>query len=492
MKTKRISIIVLMFLITPLVFAQSRNNIRRVGNNPRLPQINLRPISVRAVHNLRNARQAVKVRGFYYDGTVPMLLDNFNLVKRNTLLPKNSFVRLAAPLSGVKNGEKVEVITQVKFSRMRGNLRVPSLKKPAPRNVTRVTQISRADLWRKIPDFVLVGLGNCIIRKANKHAILISGGYDATNNHARYWNDLAKTYEVLVTKKCYREENIHVLYADGTPRVANSMPVDGGATKAEIKDLFNDLKASLTSNDEVLIMTNNHGGGFHLQNKSIEGGVVDTNGDEQDNYSESSLNMDLNGDGDKNDIVSFDEVLYLWQSKITDDDFAKEIDKLSHIKSISIVMEQCFSGGFIDDLMKPYSLRLPPVPRAGPRIELGPIGTRRIGAVNSRQLIGNYSKRVLMSAASEEEFSYGGTTYNIFTYWWISALNGSKIDNTSQSLVVDANSDNKISMAEVYEYARSHDTANETPHYDDNSQNPIATGAIPGSNDGSLGSKIYP
>ena len=61
----------------------------------------------------------------------------------------------------------------------------------------------------------------------HKYAVLFSGGVDIMNAHVRYWNDLKFMYSALVGPLGFPEENVIVLYADGSwPR-----PVHAGGRR---------------------------------------------------------------------------------------------------------------------------------------------------------------------------------------------------------------------------------------------------------------------
>jgi hypothetical protein len=102
------------------------------------------------------------------------------------------------------------------------------------------------------------------------------------------------------------------------------------------------------------------------------------------------------------------------------------------------------------------------------------------------------SKRVIMSAAGEYEPSYamGPTyTYDEFSYYFTSAINWAKPDGTTVN--ADANGDKKVSMVEAFNYARTKDTASETPQYEDNGDGVPHSGAMPAGGDGTLGSNTF-
>jgi hypothetical protein len=51
-----------------------------------------------------------------------------------------------------------------------------------------------------------------------KFAFLLSGGADAANNHAKYWENLVALYEFKVDSMGYCDSNVFVHYYDGVPR----------------------------------------------------------------------------------------------------------------------------------------------------------------------------------------------------------------------------------------------------------------------------------
>ena len=116
-----------------------------------------------------------------------------------------------------------------------------------------------------------------------------------------------------------------------------------------------------------------------------------------------------------------------------------------------IVMEQCFSGGFL------------------------------------RDLAGN--NRIIISAATQYESSWAmgpDYIYNEFSYHFTCALKGAKPDGTSVN--ADANNDGEVSMVEAFNYAVANDTASETPMYEDNGDGVPHSGSMPQGGDGTLGS----
>ncbi len=234
--------------------------------------------------------------------------------------------------------------------------------------------------------------------QSHNYAVIISGGANKLYNHLRYWNNCSAIYKILKKYYGYKDSDIYVLMSDGksnsedrniTSSVKNpkydSSPldldgdgicdVDYAATKSNITDVFNQLAVKLTSNDNLFIFTTDHG------NKGPN--------------------------------------LCLWDGELMNDiEFAKEVDKVN-AGYMSILMIQCYSGGFIDKLAK--------------------------------------KNRVIMTAASGDETAWSNTYYNhgYFLMPWIAALTG--MDINGKEVNADANNDGKISMCEAFIYAKEHD-----------------------------------
>jgi outer membrane protein assembly factor BamB len=171
------------------------------------------------------------------------------------------------------------------------------------------------------------------------HALLISGGYNRDMNRYSYYDDIATMYYILNTTYCYPPENITVLLSDGTdpaediyayldfdttpptPVYRNSDPdlngdgvseVNGPATRENVLNNLTSLRDTLTEQDNLFIFTTNHGG-----NDTVPG--------------------------------SNEARLWLWNKEyVWDHEFMKAMEGI-RAKNITMVMEQCFGGGFIDD-----------------------------------------------------------------------------------------------------------------------------------------------
>jgi hypothetical protein len=251
---------------------------------------------------------------------------------------------------------------------------------------------------------------------SHDYAVIINGGLDNCNNHYRYWNDCSAIYSALVNVYGYNKSHIKVLMSDGTSsgqdrvlsitydqwgqpvytRDSSPQDLDGdgtndinySATKANIQTVFNNLAGILTSQDHLFIFTTDHGG------------------------------------PDPNDASHV--IMNLWGETMRDNELAVEINKV-HPSLINIVMGQCNSGGFIDDLS------------------------------------GNF--RTIATACTQNEVSWARAdhTYDEFLYQWISAVSS----RTPEGLIVnaDANGDGWVSVQEAFNYVVNHDIAPETPQY---------------------------
>jgi len=265
----------------------------------------------------------------------------------------------------------------------------------------------------------------CSLRDCtNCYALLISGGYDPANNNIRYWDDISCMYKTLRQKYCYPEDHIYVLMSDGTsdgldrrygtsetgePQYDNSptnldgidRPVDvyGAATRQNVETTLTLLKGTngipgiLGSDDHLFIFTTNHGG------------------------------KEDNGDRVR---------LWLWnQEYIWDNEFTALLEGMQ-AKTITMTMEQCYSGGFVDDFIN----TAPPD-----------------------------QTRVIATAANAVEPSWG----NDFSYAWISGVAG------PANVPPIGNSDSLVSLRESFIYAEENDPSAtallEHPVYQDVLQN---------------------
>ena len=427
----------------------------------------------------RSLGKRVEVTGYYYGGSIPMIVDDMERVEVNLPLPDGCFVALTGERpSGLKWGDRV---------RAEGLLRRPGPgDHPSLATASAVLQIERAEhlsvlraaairgpaaaLGLTPPSSIrrLAGRTRRELTPPRKYAVLIAGGGKPESNHIRYWNDLTVMYDILIAHG-YDPGDIRVIYADGAPpedtregKRESDMPVDFAASRGNIGRVFDELQQVVTPKDTVFIHINDHGGGcLTRQSGSLQpalyGGRIDGDGDELlDRLCEYAIGADLNGDGDTQDCVKVDESLSLWQTTaMQDDDFAAEVAKVSNCGMLILIAGQCFSGGFLDDLTGP--------------------------------------NRVLMSAATDVQISRSrrpDLLYNEFTFWIMAALSGQKPDG-SGAVDADADGDGRVSLGEAYNFAVRNDGTDETPCFEDNNQRSFVRGAIPAGSEGTLGLKTF-
>jgi len=384
--------------------------------------------------------QTVTVEGYYYDGSIPMVIDDIDRVKLNLPLPDESFVPVVGAIpANLQSGDRVSISGKLFHPTIadpisiRGERTAVRISDATTVKVLQPSRLSRLPMHiTKIPGLKPIW--------PHRYAVLIAGCINPSNNHARYWNELVYMYNILIGRG-YNPANIYVFYADGHPRTGaapSPFSVIYAATQANISGIFDQLAAKVTALDDVFIFTDDHGGGLATapidasHPAGLYGGVVVPGGGDatDEKYSEAALNMDINGDGQKNATVAVDQVLCLWGENMRDDDFAAQVNKINRVKTIAVVMEQCFSGGFIGDLRG--------------------------------------SNRILMSAATSDQCSWAyhaNYDYNEFSFWFLAALSGQKPDG-SGVVDADSNHDGKISILEAYSFARAHDAVAETPWYD--------------------------
>jgi hypothetical protein len=246
-----------------------------------------------------------------------------------------------------------------------------------------------------------------------RYAFLMSGGYDSSNNHIRYWNDMAFMYWTLINVYGYDENDIFVLMSDGdNPGVdrddGQSSPTDldgdgdqdyqDPCTRTYVFAYFDNLASIMTASDSLFIFTTDHGGG-------------------------ASDNVYLN----------------LWAGEVlNDDEFAAKLDVIDFSQCI-ITMEQCFSGGFIDDIQT--------------------TGTENV---------------VISTAANGNEYSYAMGPYyyyDTYVYFWTSGVNGEfpgwPVDMGGGVSDADADDDGTVTAHEAYTYALAEDFSPEHPQYYD-------------------------
>jgi len=240
----------------------------------------------------------------------------------------------------------------------------------------------------------------------SRWAVLMNGGYDSSNNHVRYWNDLSNIYITLNSVYEIPDENIIVLCSDGLNPAAdqsngqNSDPdLDGDSDPdimyscvlANVNAVFTNLANNFTGSEKLFVFTTDHG----------------------------------------NSVSGWNVVENLWNhEELTDAHFAELLAAFPECEIIC-TFEPCYSGGFLDNVV------VPP----------GPI--------------------VASSACRHDESSWAMSNliYDEYVFHWTAAVNGK--DAFGNPVDADTNEDGLVTMDEAYIYARDHDVQSESPQYDD-------------------------
>lgn len=165
----------------------------------------------------------------------------------------------------------------------------------------------------------------------NSYAVLYCGGSNPDKFFLSFWNDCALTYQLLTDVYGFHKENIYVLMSGGPNNTTKVMSAKTGEYVDMPLDLDRDGK------DDVL---------YSSDTSDIKK-VFDLLKGENAKKQIENLFVYVTAHG----ICSGGEMTSWGKVKIKADWFANEIDKVN-AKSISVVMNQCYSGSFIPALSK--------------------------------------------------------------------------------------------------------------------------------------------
>lgn len=240
------------------------------------------------------------------------------------------------------------------------------------------------------------------------YAVLVNGGRNHLTNHERYWNDCAFIYRTLRHTFHIPKRNIIVLMSDGGAPYEDMLRADGmgylsspddldgdgqpdvnyPATEKALSYILHSMSSRLNKNDHLFLYFIDHGGTY---------------------------------DGSEYSYI------WMWDDKrLNEYSLASQLS-MFRVGSINILMGQCYSGGFVADLMN--------------------------------------EGRVIATACSgsEQSSKCPDRPYDEFVYHWTCAVNGT--DEFGNPTYADINGDGEVSMKEAFQYASVHDRMNETPQY---------------------------
>ena len=242
------------------------------------------------------------------------------------------------------------------------------------------------------------------------YAIILSGGINKNSNYERYWNDCSFIYQTLVNKYGVPKENIYPLMSDGNDPAADMRCVTGeyksqpldldfdgieeiklAATKNNVKRALSSLSNKLQKDDHLFFFVIDHGGTTDYKTNSY---------------------------------------ICLWNNEsLYDYELATMLDPFtSKYINVNVVLGQCFSGGFNDNLTK-------------------------VGCVVASA-----------STGSESSWACSDIPYDEFVYQWTCAVN--EATHTNRPVKSDVDDNGRVTMEEAFDYAKTHDRVSaEHPMY---------------------------
>lgn len=249
------------------------------------------------------------------------------------------------------------------------------------------------------------------------YAVILNGGMNVNGNYERYRNDCSFIYQTLCNTYNIPKSHIKVVYADGTnpapdlrlsdtwELVNSNLDLDNDsipdieypATKTALQTVFDNLSTEITDEDILLVFVTDHGGKSKTNNEGY---------------------------------------LYLWNNeKLYPGELAEYLEPIN-AQAINIVMGQCYSGSFIDELSDK---------------------TRAITTAVS---------------ADEKSYEHPDMPFDSFLYYWTSAI--AKQDPLGNPVNADFDNDGYISLSEAYKYAKDNNPyangenrmGHETPQFD--------------------------
>jgi hypothetical protein len=211
----------------------------------------------------------------------------------------------------------------------------------------------------------------------SNYAILFSGGYNAGNNHLRYYEETLRMWNITTNTLGFDVDKVYVLFADGTAAGAdrtvgesrknpdttpaalvnsdwsavtnaNGIIRDGQVTTLE--NTFNEVAGRITANDSFYFWAFNHGSNASFAGCPNANSAPNDNGSLPVNHEETDLCAPNAPPGANVNDVS----LTAWnQQSITDANFAGLAGLISAKNPMgeAYAFAECFSGGMADNLV---------------------------------------------------------------------------------------------------------------------------------------------
>ena len=262
---------------------------------------------------LAQLNKETTVEGFYYDGSIPMIVESMETVQAEAPIPPDKYVALVGPVPpSFESGAKVKVTGQVTKPSGEELKEEQVVIRVGAAGQATVLQAPAAKLSLQ-PAAAAVSAARVPMVTTKRYALLIGGGKNQPNNHVRYWNDLWQMYHLL-TAEGYQPANIRVVYAYGVPR-GPGMPVNYPASTSGIAAAFSYFAPRVKADDTFYLLVCGQG--------SPAAGSTPT-------------------------------VYWAWPgAPVTPGALAAQVNRIASYKKMVIHMTQSYSGGFIPYLKNP-------------------------------------------------------------------------------------------------------------------------------------------
>lgn len=264
---------------------------------------------------LQQMNKPVQLEGFFFQSGIPILVRNLELLQGDKPLPPEEYVPITGPIpSSFKPGAKVRIGGQVK---------TPTGEKFQGENLAlQLVAGAQASILQAPPSAVLTLIPLAIavpppppVPNPHRFALLIGTGKNQANDYVRYWNDLVRMYQLLISKG-YLPANIRVAYAWGAPKSA-SMPVHYPASMGGINAAFGYFVPRVHADDRMYIMVVGQGAA-------------------------------------PGSIAGQPTAYWTWMNlPMTPPMFAIQVNRIVSYQRMVIHMNQSFSGAFINFLRRP-------------------------------------------------------------------------------------------------------------------------------------------
>lgn len=249
-------------------------------------------------------------------------------------------------LVAVDNAPEANWEHSVSYYCVDGNNRVEQQDSTAPVDGYTLTyatgmKTTPGEVWQ--PNDPYVWSPGCVNDCSNNYALLIDGGKDANSNAVRYWNDIAFMYINLKDYGYDTTKKVTVMMSDGSSNTVVDRCIAGSPTCTQTQNSPSDLDGDGTP--EVY----SDAGRTTILNKleSWKPGLSTSL------PAGANLLIFTTGHGG---VANGRHYFYAWGGTgagqyITDSDLMLKLNQLTQLNSITLIMENCNSGGFAPEFL---------------------------------------------------------------------------------------------------------------------------------------------